>query len=448
MSARNDSTGNLIDRTLATMRGRLRGWFDGGAFKPADDLPPQDAEALRARLTECLAAKGGEVSARLRAAELGRAYQGLNETGRRRYLTILARDFARDEAAFTAAVNATHTAADDAALRAALEAPRVQLLRQFNMLADGVKFLVDLRADLRRYLGGMPELAGLEADLHRLLAGWFDIGFLTLRRMDWNTPAALLEKLVVYEAVHQIRDWRDLKNRLDSDRRCYAFFHPNMPEEPLIFVEVALVNGLADNIQELLGAERAVGDPEQADTAIFYSISNTQTGLAGISFGDFLIKRVVDDLRAELPRIKTFATLSPMPGFMKWQQQQPASEVKQILARPNWWRDAALAAALKKPLMQYALRYLLTARRASGGALDSAAHFHLSNGAYVERLNWLADASANGLAQSGGLMINYVYERARIETNHERYFSEGRVALSAALKSLAKTWSITPSYKK
>ena len=434
----------LIDRTLASLRGAVRGLIAGGGFEPKPDLPAADAGLLRERFAECLSAKGGEVSARARAVDLGKAYLSLDDSGRRRFLGILAREFDRDGDALDAAVEALRTAperdrrAAESTLREALIPPRVRLLRQFNALADGVKFLVDLRTDLLRFGRDDSDLSGLEDDLRQLLASWFDVGFLELRRMDWLSPAALLEKLIAYEAVHEIRDWQDLKNRLDSDRRCYAFFHPNMPDEPLIFVQVALVNGLADNIHTLLDESQPVGDPARADTAIFYSISNAQRGLAGIGFGDFLIKRVVDSLRAELPNLRTFATLSPIPGFRRWLGDNPDEAVEAAVGREDWWRDPAAAEAARAPVMRAVANYLLHAKRAGGTAYDSVAHFHLTNGARMERLNWLADISGNGLAQSAGVMINYLYGLGTIEANHEGYSGEGRIAASSAVRSLAK----------
>jgi malonyl-CoA decarboxylase len=298
--------------------------------------------------------------------------------------------------------------------------------------------------------------------LKRLLANWFDIGFLELKRITWESPAALLEKLMVYEAVHEIRGWTDLKNRLDADRRCFAFFHPRMPDEPLIFVEVALVSGMTSDVHALLDEAAPIGDPHTADTAIFYSISNCQRGLAGISFGDFLIKRVADALAIELPRIKIFATLSPVPGFRPWLEQQVRSTSEDLLLPAErtaiealgdaalegnllalldlegWHDDQRLAGALREPLIRLCARYLLRERSSSGRALDAVAHFHLSNGARVERLNWLADVSAKGLQQSAGIMVNYLYRLGDIEANHEAYRGEGRVAASSPLRNLAR----------
>ena len=293
-----------------------------------------------------------------------------------------------------------------------------------------------------------------------MLANWFDIGFLELKRITWELPAALLEKLMAYEAVHEIRGWTDLKNRLEADRRCFAFFHPRMPDEPLIFVEVALVAGMASDIHALLDEAAPIGDPHAADTAIFYSISNCQRGLAGISFGDFLIKRVVDALAAELPRLSVFATLSPVPGFRAWLERQsrpapgdlllpaertaiealgegvPGNDLPALLDRHA---DPRIAAVLRDPMMRLCARYLLHERTPSGRALDPVAHFHLSNGARVERLNWLGDISPKGLQQSAGIMVNYLYRLAEIEANHEAYRGEGRVVASSAIRNLARS---------
>lgn len=427
----------------------------------APDLPEEDVARLRRRIDECLEARGGAVSARARAAELGRVYLALDERGRARFLSLLAKDYGPDRAKLAVAAAEIAKAGPPAfaaarrALADALTAPRLKLLRQFNGLEQGAKFLVDLRADLLALRAGDPDIAAFEAETHDLLASWFDVGFLELRRITWDAPASLLEKLVAYEAVHEIRSWGDLKNRLDSDRRCYAYFHPAMPGEPLIFVEVALVSGLAGNVQALLDEQAPAHDPAKADTAIFYSISNAQKGLAGVAFGDFLIKRVADTLAHDLPNLKTFATLSPIPGFRRWlaagSAPLSAEEAGSLaglgdrglpdaLERPGWHEDKALCALLQPILMRLCARYLLEEKRKSGEepprARDPVEHFHLSNGARVERINWLADVSKNGLSQSAGLMVNYLYRLADIETNHERYRAEGRIAASGAVKSL------------
>ncbi len=440
------------------------------AVAPAPDLPEEDARRLVQRIEECLANRGGEVTARARAAEIGRAYLALSPLGRRRFLNLLADNFGPDRERIDAAIQAYRTAGDRSAvsaavvdLREAAVPPRVRLLTQLTSLPDGFKFLVDLRAELLEHLPDDQTLAGLDRDLQTLFTSWFDVGLLTLARITWDSPAALLEKLIAYEAVHEIRSWTDLKNRLDADRRCYAFFHPRMPGEPLIFVEVALEAGMADDIQRLLDENAPHVDPQTADSAIFYSISNTQTGLRGISFGNFLIKRVVDDLSHELPKLKTFATLSPIPGFRAWLDRNltegdgvvlTAPELARIaetplaaahprglasiLADPAWPQDAATAEALAPTLRRLCARYLLQ-EKGNGKPLDPVARFHLANGARIERLNWLADTSPKGLQESAGLMVNYLYRLSEIETNHEAYVGDGRIAASSAAKALLKT---------
>lgn len=468
---------SFLDRTLRNLRGAwgeisvsTRHYWTGA---PRPDLPTDDLEKIRGQMADCLSDKGGEVTARVRAADLGRSYLSLNKTGRHRFLSLLATEFGTDRIAVQTAVSKLKEAKEEEgrrraerALRAALVPRWRTLLRRFTSLPEGVKFLVDLRAELLPLARETPELADLDADLKELLAAWFDIGLLELKRITWTSPASLLEKLIAYEAVHAIRSWEDLKNRLDSDRRCFAFFHPNMPEEPLIFVEVALVHGMSDNVQTLLDEEAPASDPKVADCAIFYSISNAQRGLAGISFGNFLIKRVVDLLKQELPNLKTFATLSPIPGYRRWldgrieegkapvltsterkalvQALEPGREasdavlIKTGLGVEGWWDDEALSDALKGPLMRGAAQYLSAEKRRSGGAGDPVAHFHLSNGARMERLNWLGDRSANGFRQSCGMMINYLYRLAEIDDNHEAYTDDGRIAKSSQIRGLTK----------
>jgi len=465
----NDHTPGILDRTLRRFR---RAWRLGGNRGPlkdgvAADLPDGDAERVRRQIDACLEARGGQVSARARAAELGETYLVLDQTGRRRFLEILAMDYDVDTAAIDSAILARQEAADETErrqaegyLREALVPPRVRLLSQFNELSQGVKFLVDLRAELMLFAAEDVRLQALDADIHALLASWFDIGFLDLERITWHTPATLLEKLIEYEAVHAIRSWDDLKNRLGDDRRCYAYFHPRMPEEPLIFVQVALVKGMSDNIQGLLDEEAPPGDPEDADCAIFYSISNCHLGLAGVNFGNFLIKRVVDDLVRDLPNLKIFATLSPIPGFRDWVREHsngdqinlfedsefqalhdatgeadPITAIEKLLGEPGWMDDADKTALLEPILTRLCARYLVQSRNGQR-ARNRVAHFHLSNGALIERIDWLADTSKRGLEQSAGLMVNYRYKLENIEKNHELYTGKGKVTASSAVKKL------------
>lgn len=471
---------NLLNRTVQNLRDAWHDLADrtSGIFSatPNPDLTDKDVDPLKTQMQDCLEGKGGEVSARSRAANLGRTYLSLNAKGRKRFLEILARDFDVDRKDVDRAAQtllqshlklAERIPAEEN-LRRALEPPRLRLITQFNGLPEGVHFLVDLRAELLSFCQGNPELMALERDLKRLLKFWFDVGFLELRRIKWDSPASLLEKLIAYEAVHAIESWDDLKKRLDADRRCFAFFHPRMPDEPLIFVEVALVDGIATNIQTLLDEAAPILDPAEADTAIFYSISNAQAGLAGISFGSFLIKRVVDVLAHEFKNLKIFATLSPIPGFRSWLEARLSTadtngepelltsaerkaltslpltaqgkvELKTILKTPDWHKQAQLTQVLKGPLMRLCARYLAEEKRSDGKARDRVAHFHLSNGARIERLNWMANSSPEGLAQSAGMMVNYRYKLDDIETNHETYTGEGRVRISSSVRSLLRS---------
>ena len=457
----------LFDRAIRRLTGA---WRDMAAGVSAEG-----DQSVAAQMRACLDARGGEVSARNRAAKLAQAYLLLDDKGRTGFLHTLA-GFDSDPKALATAyetLQATHDPAErataTASLRRALEPPRVRLLTQFTTIPDGMKFLVDLRATLLARVKGDPYLAALDRDLRALLANWFDIGFLELQRIDWSSPASLLERLVGYEAVHEIRSWSDLKNRLDSDRRCYALFHPRMPAEPLIFVEVALVRGLAGSVQQLLDKKAPLLDAKEADTAIFYSISNCQRGLAGISFGNFLIKRVVEVLGAEYRNIRTFATLSPMPGFRKWldaklAENEPnllsAEESASLLAlsadssnlangtaalaalftRRGWARDAAVVKALEPVVVRLGARYLLTAAQGTR-ALDPVAHFHLTNGARVERINMGADVSEKGVRESATLMVNYLYDPAKIEDYHEEYSGDGKRNATIAIRRLSRGWA-------
>ncbi len=462
------ATIGLFDRAIRRISGV---WRD-----MADRVGTNEDQGIAQQMLACLNARGGEVSARNRAAKLAQAYLMLDDNGRRDFLSELAK-FDSDPGAVATAFDAVQAAPNSAdrataqvALRRALEPPRVRLLTQFTTIPDGMKFLVDLRATLLDLTRGDPHLAALESDLRTLLANWFDVGFLELQRIDWNSPAVLLERLVGYEAVHEIRSWSDLKNRLDSDRRCYALFHHRMPNEPLIFVEVALTPGLSGSVQRLLDKRAPLLDPAQADTAIFYSISNCQRGLAGISFGNFLIKRVVELLGSEFRNLKSFATLSPIPGFRRWLDARLAADdtallseeessalrtaapadapaaptgpqaLATILHHRGWFRDPAMLRAAEPALIRLAARYLLLEARGKR-ALDPVAHFHLSNGARVERIMILADTSGKGVRESATLMVNYLYDPPNIEGYHEDYAGEGKRNASTAVRRLSRGWS-------
>jgi malonyl-CoA decarboxylase len=454
----------LVSRSLSKVRAIVAN-ATGMGVEPSEKVLAR----IRQQLKECAEGLGGEVSTRQRAARLAETYLGLDDSGRHAFLRMIALEFGPDPAkvakaheAYQAEIGTARQWDAEAQLRAAMRSSRIRILTQFNAIPQGVKFLVDLRADLIRYLGKDKELKALDRELEARLSAWFDVGFLELTRITWHSPAALLERLVEYEAVHEIQSWKDLKNRLDSDRRCYAFFHPRMPMEPLIFVEVALVEELTDNVQKLLDETAPVVDSGQANTAIFYSISNTQPGLRGVSFGNFLLKRVIDDLQRDLPKVKTFATLSPIPGLVRWAIGHPdevaaaftevdwkrlaaagiesaqSPQLKRVLAGDSGWeQDPALARALREPLLRTAAAYLLDARR-DAAPLDPVARFHLGNGARIERLDWLADTSGKGLRQSWGVMVNYLYDPDRIEENVEAFAGSGRTDAAAGVRRLAR----------
>jgi len=294
-----------------------------------------------------------------------------------------------------------------------------------------------------------PAWSAIDADLLHLFRSWFNRGFLRLERIDWRTPAIVLEKLIEYEAVHAVQGWRDLRRRLEGDRRCFAYFHPQLRDEPLIFIEVALTRGMSAHVQPLLDINAPVAGPARADTAIFYSITNCQEGLRGISFGNLLIKQVAEDLKSEFPHLKQFATLSPIPGFRRWLDGTEARV--RLSVGPNAEQRLAMLAAIETPgwqagevpedlqklLMRLCAWYLLHARQ-DAEPLDPVARFHLGNGAALERLNWLGDTSESGMARSAGMMVNYVYRLADVERNHERYFAQHDVVASRAVTKLAR----------
>jgi malonyl-CoA decarboxylase len=416
---------------------------------------------------ECASGVGGEASARSRVATLATTYRGLDDAGKRAFLAMLATYVNGDEASTAPLVDAYVESSGVAhqlaalQLRAALAGTSLRILRQFNLLEDGVKFLVDLRADAIRLEPDTPELRVIDEELLSLFRDWFALGNLELRRISWNSPAALLERLMAYEAVHEIRSWTDLRHRLESDRRCYAFFHPRMPNEPLVFVEVALTNRMAASIEPLLDEAQPANDPRSADAAVFYSISSTQPGLRGVSFGGFLIKRVVESLLGEYPKLTTFATLSPVPGFRRWLDKRLQADGGALLAerdagapaKPARGRDAdsdlrralagttevddAASASLESILVPLCARYLVLEKR-DGAPVDPVARFHFGNGARLDRINWRANTSRRGMQESFGIMVNYVYEPSDIEENHEAYFREGKVATSAGVRKLLR----------
>lgn len=308
-------------------------------------------------------------------------------------------------------------------LSQASEPRRKELFRRLNHAPGATAELVKMRKQLLRLLKENPSFARTDFDFIHLLRSWFNRGFLVLRQITWETPASILEKLVEYEAVHAIENLEDLRRRvLPKDRRCFAFFHPSMPDEPLIFVEVALTHGVANSIQDVLSETREEIDIQDADSAIFYSISNCQEGLLGISFGNSLIKQVVQDLSRELPNLKTFVTLSPIPGLSKWIEKNELQTISQDETK----------------LKQLAANYLLEAKQSNGDPIDPVAKFHLGNGAVIHQINIDADLSAKGLFQSYGVMVNYLYDPLKISHNGELFSKEGQIAASSAVKSLSR----------
>jgi len=429
-------------------------------------LPKEDLDHLRKKMNGCLNNRGGEITARAQTVELGKTYLNLTDAGRAKFLNLLADDFDIDRVRLNKCIEAIQNAGEkkditklENDLREALTSPRSTILRQFNSLPDGFKFLVDMRADLLPLVRKNPNLKGLEYDLKNILSNWFDVGLLDLVEITWDSPAAILEKLIAYEAVHKVHSWEDMKNRLDADRRVYAFFHNKMPHEPLIFVHVALTSGIAGNIQAILDEDAPHQDINEADTAIFYSISSAQKGLVGISFGNFLIKRVVDKLSRELSQIKYFSTLSPIPNFRTWLEpllnkgDESIFDVKEIkelrqltksensakglqqLLEGEWHLDDKISEKLRPILTRLVAHYLMHEKNKQS-ALDPVAHFHLTNGARIKRINWLADTSAKGLKQSAGLMVNYFYNLEKIDNNHEDYVTEGKIDASRTVRGL------------
>ncbi|KRP92813.1 decarboxylase [Bradyrhizobium yuanmingense] len=311
------------------------------------------------------------------------------------------------------------------------------------MAPGGISALIAMRSEIASYMRTDPELKLLDADLKHLFASWFNRGFIELRRIDWQTPAAVLEKLIAYEAVHEIKGWDDLRRRLAPDRRCFGFFHPALPGEPLIFVEVALVEGLATAVQPLLSQDDGEAIAQQraarADTAIFYSISNCQDGLRGVAFGNFLIKQVVEELQSEFPQLKRFSTLSPVPGFRQWlanrlaNASDPDAALLSQLESDSWWNDPAQSEKLRVPLLRLCASYLT---RKPSIRIDPVARFHLGNGARLERINWLGNTALRAIQESFGIMVNYLYDHNTIETNHEAFVRNGTIVRSPDVDAL------------
>jgi malonyl-CoA decarboxylase len=414
----------------------------------------EQSSANLAQLCEDLLSGRGEASGVALAREILSRYAELKIGPRIAFFEALAKRFGPDRSRLTAAATAWLSASSDAAaseIQRASEPRRLELFRRLNLAPGGTAALVRMREQLLDAMDHRDDLAVIDDDFLHLFSSWFNRGFLVLRSIDWSTPASLLEKIIRYEAVHAIRDWNDLRARIDSpDRRCYAFFHPALVDEPLIFVEVALTRGIPAAIDPILSAKRERVEPERATTAVFYSISNCQRGLAGVSFGHFLIKQVVEEVCRQIPRLATFVTLSPAPNFAEWLKRERAAEASiglseddraalKALDRADWWRDPAAAEAVREPLLRAAAWYYLRARTPRGTPRDSVARFHLGNGARLERLDFLADTSERALRQSHGLMVNYLYDLEHIERNHEAYAQQHAIVAASAITRLVRT---------
>jgi malonyl-CoA decarboxylase len=413
-------------------------------------LPGGDSRAVRRLLSLChalLSERAGIVGSDA-ATEALELYQSLDPSGRRTFFQSLIKDFSPDPEGVGRAADAYRrdpSPQNLLHLQRVVEPPRQELFRQLNLAQEGTRILVAMRSHVLHEMDGGAHFEPIAADLGHLLTSWFNRGFLTLQRIDWHSSAVVLQKLIEYEAVHQIHGWDDLRRRLEADRRCYAFFHSALREEPLIFIEVALTRGMSDRVQPLLAPDSPVNDPTQADSAIFYSITNCQDGLRGVPFGSLLIKQVVEDLKKTLPRVKTFATLSPIPGFRKWlaaEREKPESplmrvDVRKTLEKLDQAGTGRLDNDLRNCLVPLCAYYLLNAKRGKE-PLDPVARFHLKNGARLDRINWLADTSASGMRQSAGMMANYVYEVDDLERNHESYARRFQVSSSRRVQALAK----------
>ena len=400
---------------------------------------------------ETLLSARGEASGAARAGDILSRYEELTIGPRIAFFEALAERFGSNRERLDVAIAAWRAKPSDATaaeVHLAAEPRRQELFRRLNLAPGGTAALVRMREQLLDALPRRADLAAVDADFVHLFSSWFNRGFLVLRRIDWSTPAIILEKIIRYEAVHKIDSWEDLRSRIDPrDRCCYAFFHPALVDEPLIFVEVALAREIPAAIAPILEADRDALEPEKATTAAFYSISNCQRGLAGVSFGSFLIKQVVEEISRDHKKLSTYVTLSPVPDFSPWLTRERKTENSQVLTeadrsalahldRPLWWQSPQSREAVQEPLMRAAAWYFLQARNSRGSPVDSVARFHLGNGARLERINFLADTGEKGIGQACGLMVNYRYDLDDIEKNHEAYAEGHTVAASTAVKRL------------
>ena len=403
-------------------------------------------------IAECktIVSTAGQASGLARARDVLDQYAAANDDRKLAFLTGLATQFGPDAEALDACIDsylAGHSPASMRDLHQVSEPGGVEVIRRLNRAPGATADLLSMRTDVLRLKRDNAELEALDRDFRHLFGSWFNLGFLEMRRIDWSVPAEILEKFITYEAVHEFRGWEDLRRRVGApDRRLYAFFHPSMPAEPLIFVQVALTRDIPRAIAPILAEDRATLPPQEANTAVFYSITNCQEGLRGIAFGSFLIKQVVEQLRFELEGLERFVTLSPVPGLRAW-AEDPANadgllaprHVAAIAALDTDWAGEGLPEEARSPaLSEIAAIYLTRATRSEGGARDPVAHFHLGNGARLEAINPGADTGRRGWARSWGVMVNYLYDFASIERNHEAYANDGAVIASSAIRRLSR----------
>jgi len=465
---------NKIDPAIGgiskkTIHKIINAWYDSGNAPPniKPDIPETDQVLLKKMLILCVNNKGGAIRHQAELVHLAMIYLNSSDEGKKVFLKTLAYDFDVDLVKLTKQIEELNNLSQDAPERIkaeinltnALISPRVIFLQQLSTLPNGFIFLKDMREFLLKYIKEIPRLKKLDNDILKILRAYFDVNLLKLKKISWESPATTLEHLIQYEAVHEIKSWKHLKHRLFSDHIMFGFFHPIMPYDPIIFVEVALVKGLAGSIQKLIELNSEHNNPDDADTAIFYSISSTQKGLRKISFGNFLIKRVVNNLTINYPHIKTYSTLSPIPLFRKWlfkhleeggktlckkseiekitkvaEHKDVAKSMLLLLKNKEWFKNDEVVKVLKLPLMRLTLHFLKTVKRqGKKNAYDPVANFHLSNGAEIGQINWGGDTSEKGYEQSLGIMINYRYKLSRIIQNHEAYMSKGEVNVTRGL---------------
>jgi malonyl-CoA decarboxylase len=413
--------------------------------------PAHERSAGLVELCEELLSGRGEASGVALAQEILALYGELTTGPRIAFFEALATTFGHDRSAIDRAIATWRQSPSDETageLHLASEPRRLELFRRLNLAPGGTAALVRMREQLLDAMDHRDDLGVVDNDFVHLFSSWFNRGFLVLRRIDWSTSAAILEKIIRYEAVHEIRDWDDLRRRIDTpDRRCYAFFHPALVDNPLIFVEVALTREIPSAIAPILSDKREPVEPQRATTAVFYSITNCQRGLAGVTFGHFLIKQVVEEVSREVSRVGTFVTLSPAPNFAEWLRRERNNagslalddddrKALEGLDNPQWWRLPELAEQIREPFLRAAAWYYLRGRNSRGLPADAVARFHLGNGARLERLDWLADTSERALKQSCGLMVNYLYDLDYIERNHEAYAQQRAIVASSAVTRL------------